>query len=206
MSEAMKFFDNFAEKMSKGINTCMLCKIEEYDHEAMKAKVTPMVKVKYGDEETEQQELLIEIPVSHLKAGPFIIRPPYKPGDIVLVVFADRDIENVLLSGNKEDPNSTRKHSIDDAIIVQGIMPYINTLPGEHKDDLIIARDDFTTKIVLTEEHGDIIIKADRDVNIEAKRDITLKAKRDIILEADRNIHRRAGVHISDDAPVIDHN
>ena len=37
-------------------------------------------------------------------------------------------------------------------------MPFTQTLPGEHSEDLIIAKDDFTTKIVIKED-GDIEMK-----------------------------------------------
>ena len=117
-----------------------------------------MVKYKNEDGLMENRPLLIEVPVSFIKAGPFVIRPPYKKGDIVLVVFADEDIDNVLLSGSVSEPNSTRKHSLDDAIIVGGIMPFTQTLPNEHIEDLVIAKDDFTTKIVVKED-GEIIIQ-----------------------------------------------
>lgn len=154
----IKFFDKLTEYLTNGINNCMLGKIEKFDAKTMKAEVSPMVKYKNKDGNVENRPLLIEVPVSFIKAGPFVIRPPYKKGDIVLVVFADEDIDNVLLSGSVSEPNSTRKHSLDDAIVVGGIMPFTTTLPNEHSEDLIIAKDDFTTKIVVKED-GEIIIQ-----------------------------------------------
>lgn len=155
---ATTFFNNFSGQIIGGINNCMLGKIEKFDGEAMKAEVSPLVKFRNKDESLETRPLLIEVPVSFLKAGPFIIRPPYRNGDIVLVVFADEDIENVLLSGELSNPNSTRTHSLDDAIVVGAIMPFTTTLPGEHLEDLIIATEDFSTKIVV-QENGEIIIQ-----------------------------------------------
>ena len=149
----MDFFNKLSGNLVNGINSCMLGRIETFDASKMKANVVPLVKNKGNN-----KPLLIEVPVSFLKAGPFVIRPPYKKGDIVLVVFADEDIDNVLLSGNVSEPNSTRKHSLDDAIVVGGIMPFTTTLPNEHIEDLIIAKDDFTTKIVIKED-GEIIIQ-----------------------------------------------
>lgn len=149
----MDFFNKLSGNLVNGINSCMLGKIETFDASKMKANVIPLVKNKDGD-----KPMLIEIPVSFIKAGSFLIRPPYKKGDIVLVVFADEDIDNVLLSGSVSEPNSTRKHSLDDAIVVGGIMPFTQTLPNEHIEDLVIAKDDFTTKIVVKED-GEIIIQ-----------------------------------------------
>ncbi|WP_132995846.1 Gp138 family membrane-puncturing spike protein [Sporanaerobacter acetigenes] len=156
----MEFFNKLSENMLNRINKCMLGKIETFNPTTMKASVIPLVRDK-----DENKPILIEVPVSFMKAGSFLIRPPYKAGDIVLVVFADEDIDNVLLSGNISDPNSTRKHSLDDAIIVGGIMPFTTTLPSEHRNDLVIAKDDFTAKIVITEDGG-ILIKSDKGITI----------------------------------------
>jgi hypothetical protein len=156
----MDFFNKLSGNLVNGINSCMLGKIEAFDSSKMKANVIPLVKNKDGD-----KPMLIEVPISFIKAGPFLIRPPYKKGDIVLVVFADEDIDNVLLSGNISEPNSTRKHSLDDAIVVGGIMPFTNTLPGEHGEDLVIGKDDFTTKIVIKED-GEILIESNKGITI----------------------------------------
>jgi len=153
MDSPLDFFSKLSGNLINGINSCMLGRIETFDASKMKANVIPLVKNKDGD-----KPILIEVPVSFIKAGPFLIRPPYKKGDIVLVVFADEDIDNVLLSGKVSEPNSIRKHSLDDAIVVGGIMPFTQTLPNEHIEDLVIAKDDFTTKIVVKED-GEIIIQ-----------------------------------------------
>lgn len=209
---AIKFFDKLTGNLVNGINKCMLGKIESFDGETMKATVTPLIKQRAKDGEMEDRPLLIEVPVSFLKAGPFVIRPPYKPGDIVLIVFADEDMDNVLLSGDKSEPNSQRKHSLDDAIVVGGIMPFTATLPGEHLDDLIIAKDDFTAKIAI-EESGDVLIqtdkgiklKSDLDISIESEMDVTIKGK-NIKENAGISIKRNAGASIDDEAPEINLN
>lgn len=154
----MEFMSNLASNITGGINNCMMGKIEKFNGETMKADIVPLVRVKNKAGELEDMSMLIEVPVSFVKAGPFIIRPPYKKGDIVLVIFADSDIENTLLSGDLSNPNSNRKHSLDDAIAVNSIMPFTTKLPGEHLDDLVIAKDDFSTKLVL-KENGEVIVQ-----------------------------------------------
>ncbi len=157
----MNFFNKLTEQLLDGINNCMLAKIETFDHKKMKANVIPLVKYRNKDNSIEERPMLIEVPVSFVKAGPFVIRPPYQSGDIVLLVFADEDIENVLFSGDISEPNSARTHSLDDAIIIGGIMPFMEGLPDEHGKDLIIANKDFSTKVVL-KENGDIIIQGNK--------------------------------------------
>lgn len=153
MDDAMEFMSGLTNGITAGINNCILGKIERFDGQSMKADIIPMVRSSDGG-----ASMLIEVPVSFIKAGPFLIRPPYKKGDVVVVMFADNDIENVLLSGEISDPNSNRKHSLDDAIAIGSIMPFTKTLPDEHLSDLVIAKDDFSSKIVI-KESGDIIIE-----------------------------------------------
>lgn len=158
MDNAMNFIDKLTGNIFENLRTAMLCKVETFDHVKMKAELIPLVKHKNKEGVFEELEKLIEVPVLHLKAGPFIIRPPYKEDDIVVVLFTDNDIENVLLSGDIEEPNSTRKHNLDDALLLTGLMPFTDELPPEHENDLIIAKDDFTTKLVL-KENGEVIVQ-----------------------------------------------
>lgn len=173
MDNAMNFMRKLGESIINGINSSMLGKIESFDSSTMKADVSPLVNSVNKAGESQSMPLLVQVPVSFLKAGPFIIRPPYKPGDIVLVVFADSDIDNALLSGSVSTPNSTRKHSLDDAIVVGSIMPYTVSLPSEHADDLVIGTDDFKSKIVLS-ENGNIIIESEEEIEIKSNKKVTI--------------------------------
>lgn len=166
MDKAMNVLNNLTGNLTNDLKSCMLGRIEKYDAEKMKAEVLPLVREQTKSGETEELQLLIEVPVALLKAGPFVIRPPYKVGDIVVIAFADSDIDNALLTGEVSDPNSKRKHSLDDAIIISGIMPFTQSLPSEHAEDLIIANDDFSSKIVFKADGG-ILIKSDKEIKIE---------------------------------------
>ena len=44
---------------------------------------------------------------------------PYKRGDTVLVVFAQREIDNIMYEAN--NPASQRMLAVDDAVVVCGI-------------------------------------------------------------------------------------
>lgn len=156
MDEANKYIKGLLNGIAGDVNSCIIARIESFDSRKMKADVIPLIK----DSDNKPVSMLIEVPVALVKAGGFIIRPPYKKGDVVVIVFADRDIDNVLLSGKVSNLNSSRKHSLDDAIVVGSIMPFTETLPAEHSSDLVIAKDDFTSKIVL---------KADGSIEIKGK-------------------------------------
>lgn len=161
MDNALKVLGSMTSNATNSMNNCMLCKIDSFDAVRMKANIIPLLRDKNG----EDLQLLIEVPVMMLKAGPFIIRPPYNKGDIVIVVFADGDIENVLLSGDVSNRNSKREHSLDDAMILGGVMPFIEDMPSSNTNDLVIGKRDLSSSIILKED-GDIEIKASGDVNI----------------------------------------
>lgn len=165
MDGAMEVLKNMSGGVYDNLKSCMLCKVEKFDAKKMKAELTPLLRNKNKKGEYEEVQMLIEVPVAHFKAGPFIIRPPYKNGDIVVVIFADGDIDNILLSGDMSNPNSNRKHSFDDAIVISGIMPFNIELPEGHENDLIIAKDDFTSKLVFKED-GSIEIKSNKRITI----------------------------------------
>lgn len=169
----MKFMGKLSNSIVNGINNCMLGKVESFDASTMKADISPLISNANADGGYANMSMLVEVPVSFLKAGPFVIRPPYKAGDIVLIVFADSDIDNALLSGAASTPNSTRKHSLDDAIVVGGIMPYTTTLPDEHIDDLIIGTEDFKAKIVISED-GTILLSCEKEIEISSEKSVTI--------------------------------
>ncbi len=156
----MKFFEKLNEGLTGNLNCCILGKINTFDGVKMKASIIPLVRKK----DTERP-MLIEVPVSFLNAGGFIIKPTYKKGDIVAVIFADEDIDNVLLSGNISSANSKRTHSLDDAIVIGSIMPFTKNMPSEYSNDLIISKDNFSSKIIL-KQNGAIEINSDIGVTI----------------------------------------
>lgn len=139
----------------------MIARIEKFDASKMKADVLPLIKT----HDNKEMSLLINVPVSLIRAGGFIIRPPYKRGDIVVVVFADRSIDNVLISGDVSSASDSRVHSLDDAIVVGSILPFTQTLPSEHSTDLVIAKEDLSSKIVL-KDNGAIEIKSSKSITI----------------------------------------
>ena len=155
MDIATDFFNGFKDGMVGGIKVCKVGEIIDFDPTRMSASVNIFNKGQGGD-----YSPLINVPVSFIKAGDFFIRPPYKAKDKVIVVFADSDIDNILISGSKSDSNSTRTHDIADAIIVSSFNSFNVELPSDNVEDLLISNKEGTTKVIL---------KADGDVVIEGK-------------------------------------
>ncbi|MGB2578149.1 hypothetical protein AAIR98_000913 [Elusimicrobium simillimum] len=70
--------------------------------------------------ELREYPLLVDCPVLVLSGGKGRLTFPIEKGDPCLILFNDRDIDNWFVSGQTMPPNSTRKHSIADALGVVG--------------------------------------------------------------------------------------
>ena len=160
MSESLSFFEHLIEERLANLHTCFIARIEKYDPAKLQADIKPLFKKKYRHKaEPVALPVIPRVPVSLFRAGGFVIRPPYKKGDPVLVACAERALDLIMAAGKDEDPKSNRKHALDDAIVIGGLLPYNLDLPGGHAGDLIIAKEDFSSKIVI-KESGEIIIEA----------------------------------------------
>lgn len=150
MSEAAKFFDNFKQGLVGGIYTTGLAIIEVYDPKVNKADI----KLLPGG------DLIKSVPVGMQQSNDFFIRVPYKKGDHVLVVFAQRDIDGVMY-GSSNIP-SERMLAIDDAIIVSGINLFTDPLPAADVNKLVIGQKNGAAKITMS--GGKISLVGDVDI------------------------------------------
>ncbi|MEK4131984.1 Gp138 family membrane-puncturing spike protein [Solibacillus sp. FSL W8-0474] len=144
--EANEFFKKYKDGLLGGINTSSLCRVVAFDHQTMKVDV---VTLPDGD-------LIQNVPVQAPQTGDFIIRVPYKPGNVGVIVFSKNQIDDVMMGGIGE--TSAREFSIDDAIFIGGINLFNDVMGADHGEDLIISKKDYSAKIVLTKD-GDILLQ-----------------------------------------------
>lgn len=171
MSEALKFLDGLMGEALADLHTCMLGRIKSFDGKRMTADVTPLLKRKLNDGRTIDMPVISQAPVMFLHANGFFVRPPLKPGDLVVVVFAERELDAVLLSGSPQTPTSNRHHGLEDAIVLGGWLPFSGGLPVANDDDLIIGCTDGKVTITLTPD-GTVEIVAPKGITLAAD-DIT---------------------------------
>jgi hypothetical protein len=162
---ASQFFDRMLSNFRSSIHTCLIGRIERFDPVKMQADVQPLF---YDEQNHAPMPLLLSVPVAPQKAGGFFIRMPYKKGDLVVVVCAQQDIDEITLKGEMKQHNSGRKHDLSDAIVVCGFHPFSLKLPEEHKEDLLFATEDMKAKFVITKDRQ-ILIHAENGVQIVGK-------------------------------------
>lgn len=115
--------------MQKGnIDVALPCKVITFDPVTLTASVQPLLKLSGGDPAqimsvpVAGQKYKFEMNIgSGIQEFETIMRPALSPGDTVFVVCADAEIRNTL-SGRVAAPDSVRRHSRMDAVIV-GVMP-----------------------------------------------------------------------------------
>lgn len=172
MSEALKFLDGLMGESLAGLHTCMMGKIKSFDGKKMQADVIPLGKNKLADGRETSLPVISQAPVMFIHGNGFFIIPPLKPGDLVVVIFADREIDGVLLSGDVQTPTSTRQHGLEDAIVLGGWLPFSSSLPMSNDDDLVIGHKDGKVTVAITPD-GKVDIEAE-EVSISSSRAISI--------------------------------
>ncbi|MBM7623641.1 Gp138 family membrane-puncturing spike protein [Sporohalobacter salinus] len=162
------------------INVSLPAQIEKYYPEKMRADVTLLAKreLKTGLDESEEVVIppILECPVSYFDAGPFIIRPPYQKDDVVNVVFSQKALDKLLITGEPESPDLERRHSLDDAIVMQGLKteqePDLNS---NYTSDLLLENRKADSRIVM-KEGGDLLIETNGETTVNSTSDVTVNA------------------------------
>lgn len=137
MSEFQKYMEVRGNRDLSRLHTAILAKILTYDPVLMQADLQPLIR----DPEFEYAPI-VRASVSCLRAGGFVIRPPYQPGDIVVAVVIERGIDGVFATGEKADRVGARRHSLTDAVVVGGFTPRPRPLPEQHGEKLYIGTED----------------------------------------------------------------
>lgn len=165
------------------IHTSLPAKINKYDAKKMRAEITLLSKQNLEDEMVEIPPVL-EVPVGFMKAGRFVIRPPFQKGDVVVVVFSEKAIDKLLISGNPENPKYKRKHSIDDAIIVNSLqLESENDLNSSYTNDLLIENQEVNSRIVM-KANGDLLIETSGNTNIDTGGSTTVNSGSPVTVNA----------------------
>jgi hypothetical protein len=148
------------------IHTALPAKIRSYDAKTMYAEVILLNKKELEGEQV-QIPPVVEVPVAHFNAGNFIIRPPYSKGDIVQVIFNERALDKLLISGKSEEVKLTRKFSYDDAVVVKGLkLESEQDLNSSYTEDLLIENMKANSRIVM-KANGDLYIETTGQTDIE---------------------------------------
>lgn len=109
-------------------NCINIGKIESVNKTEQTVEIQLQIKRLAADGTSTAFPVLVDCPYFVLQGGGAYIDMPIAAGDICLVLFNDRCIDNWWNSGNVMDPPKTRKHSLSDGIALVGINAKPNAL------------------------------------------------------------------------------
>lgn len=124
MSFASEFLSNFVRDKLLALHTAMPCKVISYDESTKRATVQPLYKTKEYDKPAAALPVIEDVPVLKQR---FRVNdgeeqeytPVYQTGDVVFVAFSERALDAVMAApGQIVLPDSTRHHSLNDAVIL----------------------------------------------------------------------------------------
>ena len=108
----------------RGVNTSIPAEIVKYDYTKQKADVQPLLRKKYKDGTVESLPIITNVPVVFPKGGAFSMHWPLSVGDSMLLVFAQRSLDEWLIDGGEVTPQDPRMMDLSDAIAIPGLMPF----------------------------------------------------------------------------------
>ena len=160
--QANRHANNFFEDLKKNIagetNVCKMAKVVKFYPETMKVDVMPLP--------SEDNSMIINVPVATVRSKDFLIYYPLEVDDVVILIFADNDTDNILLG--EDSIETERGHDISDCICIGGITLLNDTLEVDEKDALVMQNISNTASISIKKD-GDIKIKA-KNFKVEAER------------------------------------
>lgn len=159
--------DNALSQVSTAMPVTVLQVYENHTVDVM-----PMVDMLDNAGNAVEHAPITGIPYARLQGGDYglIIEP--KVGDKGLVVFASRDISDVVQSKGKAKPASLRKHSMSDGMYIASL------LYEEPETYLKIEKEHVTihTKNLLVEDNKQTTIKA-KNLLVEENEQTTIQAE-----------------------------
>lgn len=148
MENANKFLKDYASRISKGMSVAKLGRVVKFYPKTMKIDVMPLP--------SEDNAMIINVPVATVRTKDFLLYYPFKPGDNVVLLFIDNDIDNIILGDDSIE--TERDHDVSDCICLGGYTLLTENLKVEDPEAFIMQNMDNTARIIV-KKNGDIDIK-----------------------------------------------
>lgn len=138
----------WTKSFAETIHTALPGRVTAYDASTRSATVVPTL----ADMDGEALPQIFKVPVAFPGGGGFSITCPLLVGDLVLLIFAERSIEDFIGQGVDQDPLDVRRHALTDAIAIPILWYFRKTPNSASQTDLVIGRDNGTLNIRITQE------------------------------------------------------
>lgn len=153
------------ERAMTELSVCLPGRVERYDHTQQRADVVPLLRKRYADGQIGEPQVITNVPVVFPRSGGASLTFPVRPGDGVMLHFADRSIDDWLSEGGTVTPTDSRKHDISDCIAVPGLYAFDGESPQDNNDDVLLKYAD-----------SEVRLKGDGDVEVNTEGSIVVNA------------------------------
>lgn len=122
-----------AAQLARTLRVAGPAEVLSYDKDKQRATVHPLIKDGYYDEngvrQTSRPQPITNVPVVFMStASGFRLTVPIEPGDTVLVIYADRSLDQWAQRGGAVDPLDDRAHRPDDAIAIPSLRDFAHAI------------------------------------------------------------------------------
>lgn len=155
MNNVAEIFNNVISGLGNNLNVLMIGKITTYDSSSNTATIEIMHTV---PKQGMPYAPLINVPIGFFNLGGFSIKVKPTINDIVLVLFADYDVDNLLIDGNTKTPNTDRTHALEDSIVLPLSINFLNN-SFNATEDLTISKDGTSTYVKI-KANGELVLNA----------------------------------------------
>lgn len=109
----------------------------------------PLLKARYIGNRVEDMPALLRVPVIMPMGRDFLIKLPLAAGDLGLVIFADRSLDNWLASasGQSVDTEDDRCHDLADGMFLPGLVPTAMQ-STDNTEDLVMTNGKVTARLL----------------------------------------------------------
>lgn len=146
------------------IHTNLPGEIVSFDPATQTATVKIQYVPKINGEETPYPELL-KVPVNTPRGGGFAMSIPTQPGDLGMLVFAERDLSSWYEEGGDKAGDSTRMHDLSDAVFIPGgMMPSPDRLESFNAQNFEVRTVDGQYKIEMSPDGKFAMVGAQGDI------------------------------------------
>jgi len=139
------------KKLKESVCVAATVQVLAFDPAKMTVNVQPLSK-HLENGKYESQPPILQVPVAVTRIGGFIHRPWVKEGDVGVVVYLDHDMDSTVSGGKEAKPQTERNHATTDAIFIGGIVSGDYTVQGLPEKAHIIAKEDGSIYVAVTEE------------------------------------------------------
>ena len=137
-------------------HTMLPGRVDEYDPALQSVTVTPVIQrltlLQDGGDLAEDLPPIPNVPVVFPRTQKAFLTLPIAKGDLVMLLFAERSLDNWLASAKGEvtNPDEFRQHDLTDAVAYPGLYPYKLALKDISAQNLVIGFDEGGMQIHIT--------------------------------------------------------